>query len=565
MADDYNSVFSQPDPRKFVVVHCDNKAELRRNQLDQTKSNGFVSGLGKLAGIAGTGVVQEGLSAIVKTVGVGGRDWEKLVDGGATGILSTVMGDQATNVLSGLMQKINPGAINKGISQAKNIHDKVKERDFNWRDIPQYVADFKNLYTIGSSIIDPFLSAGGGPDVTHTMCSASPYAMDLIQQGVKFKFLFVVEFKFYTEYANMLGIEPSFVVKTTDRPSVVYEYEDVNMYNFRTKVAKKSTFTPISMSFHDDEQNRAVAFYNAMQRLMTPLANHLFPTMYEKSGMDFADVKTQASGKDSGAQGIWTSDHAASIGALLGSNTSIIQSINLYHVYFGGAKVNEYRFINPRVMSMNLDNMDMSDGGTSELKMEFAYDNVEISNYVSPGNVVGKDNEDGAQYPLGRANWGPGGYPASSEVPSNGTSVSGSSSGMPVAESLGRGESFIEGALTGAAGLGSSIARGISSTIGTIGSLDTRMTSVGAWINTDSASSATPVVVPVTPWYPPPSDSSPAAQQARANAASAQARLETPGADPRLLEYTPETTLTDRSTYWLNKAKSEGRIPEDGA
>lgn len=462
MADEYNAVFSQPDPRKFVVVHCDNKAELRRNQLDQTKSNGFVSGLGKLAGIAGTGVIQEGLSAIVKTVGVGGRDWEKMVDAGATGILTTVMGDQATNVLSGLMQKVNPGAINKGISQAKQIHDKVKERDFNWRDIPQYVADFKNLYTIGSMIIDPFLAAGGGPDVTHTMCSASPYATDLIKQGVKFKFLFVVEFKFYTEYANMLGIEPSFVVKTADRPSVVYEYEDINMYNFRTKVAKKSTFTPISMTFHDDEQNRAVAFYNAMQRLMTPLANHLTPSMYEHSGMDFSDIRVDATGKDSGAQGISTMDHAGSIGPLLGSNTSIIQSINLYHVYFGGAKVNEYRFINPRVLNMNLDNMDMSNAETSELKMEFAYDNVEISNYVSPGSVVGKDNEDGAEYPIGRANWGPGGYPAASSVPVTGTSVGNSGSGFPLAEALGRGESFVEGLFTSGKNLLSSAVGSVS-------------------------------------------------------------------------------------------------------
>lgn len=469
MADDYNAVFSQPDPRKFVVVHCDNKAELRRNQLDQTKSNGFVSGLSKLAGIAGTGVVQEGLSAIVKTVGVGGRDWEKMVDAGATGILTTVMGDQATNVLSGLMQKINPGAINKGISQAKIIHGKVKERDFNWRDIPQYVGDFKNLYTIGSSIIDPFLSAGGGPDVTHTMCSASPYAMDLIQQGVKFKFLFVVEIKFNTKYANMMGIEPSFVVKTCDRPSIVYEYEDINMYNFRTKVAKKSTFTPISMAFHDDEQNRAVSFYNAMQRLMTPIANHMTPSMYENSGMDFHDVAVDSTGKDSPTQGIEMMDHASSIGPLLGNNVSIIQSINLYHVYFGGAKVNEYKFINPRILNMNLDGMDMSSPDTSELKMEFAYDNVEISNYVSPGQVVGKDNEDGTQYPLGRANWGPGGYPSSCAIPTSGTSVTGSPSGFPVAEALGRGESFVEGLITSAKGMFSSAASAVGSVFNTDG------------------------------------------------------------------------------------------------
>lgn len=467
MADDYNAVFSAPDPRKFVVVHCDNKAQLRRNQLDQTKSNGLISGLRKIAGIEGTGVVQEGLSAIVKTVGVGGQEWEKMVDAGTTGILSTVMGDQATNVLSDIMQKINPGAINKGISQAKIIHGKVKERDFNWRDIPQYVADFKNLYEIGSTIIDPFLSAQGGADVTHTMCSASPYAMDLVQQGVKFKFLFVVEIKFNTEYANLLGIEPSFVVKTADRPSVTYDYEDINLYNMRTKVAKKATFTPVSMTFHDDEQNRAVAFYNAMQRLMSPIANHLTPALYEQTGMDFRDVAVDATGKDSGAQGIGTMDHAASIGPLIGTNTSIIQSVNLYHVYFGGAKVNEYVFRNPRILNMSLDGLDMSAEGTTELKIEFAYDNVEISNYMTPGAVVDKDTKTGAQYPLGRANWGPT-YPASTAVANTRATSSGTSVGFPLAEAFSRGESFVEGLIS--SGI-NAVSGAFSSVTGAIGGL----------------------------------------------------------------------------------------------
>ncbi|MNI74491.1 hypothetical protein D3C73_1305770 [compost metagenome] len=126
---------------------------------------------------------------------------------------------------------------------------------------------------------------------------------------------------------------------------------------------------------------------------------------------------------------------------------------------------------------------------------------------------------------------------------------------MPVAESLGRGESFIEGALTGLAGLGSSVASAITGTIGTIG---TKMTSVGSWINSDSATSSTPVAAPLTPWYP--ADNSPETLQARADAATAQSKAEFPGADPRLNEYTPETTLSDRSTYWLNWEKENGRL-----
>ncbi len=464
---DINGLFSMPDPRKFVVVHCDAKAQARRAQLENSKSSGLMTGLGKLAGIAGTGVVQEGLSTIVKTVGVGGKDWEDMVNAGAKGVMTTVLGDQSTNYLTGLLEKINPGAVNKGVSTARIIHDKIKERDFNWRDVPQYVADFKNLYQIGSQILDPFLADGAGAEPTHVMCSASPYAMDLVKQGAKFKFLFIVEFKFYAEYQNLAAVEPTFVVKSAERPSITYEYEDINMYNFRTKVAKRGSYSPINMSFHDDEQNRALSFYNAVQRLMSPIANNIMPSSFENSGMDFKDISVGSTGADSPAQGIATYNHAASLGPLLGDRTSIIERINLYHVYMGGAKVNQYTFHRPRIMSMNLDDMDMSSEQTTELKLEFAYDSVEIINAVAPNTVLGKDQEDGSLYPLGRANNGPGA--PISESPTSIISKVSSATGFPLAEAFARGESFIEGLYSNAKSYVSDAVDGVSSYFNTNG------------------------------------------------------------------------------------------------
>lgn len=398
------TMFSQPqlDPYRFVVVHCDSKADARRQQLDRTKRKGFIAGLDKIAGIEGLGVIQEGLGAIVKATGVGGSDAERIINGGVEGIFSTVLGSQATNVLTGAMEKINPGAVNKGVSSAKIILNKVKNKDFNWRDVPQHVADFKNLWTIGKQVVNPFLTGGSDTTGPKVACSASPYAMDLVALGVKHKFLFVVEFKFYAEYQGLVDMEPSFIVKTADRPSVTYEYEDVNLYNFRTKVIKKATFSPVGMTFHDDEQNRAVAFYNSVMRIMSPITNHPTPFQYENTGMEFNGTSNESTGTDSPTQGIPVHNHAASIGPLIGDRTSIIESINLYHVYLGGSRVNRYTFHKPRILNMSLDQLDMADGNATELKLEFAFDNIEIINNDDTAlPMADRDRANGSMYPLG--------------------------------------------------------------------------------------------------------------------------------------------------------------------
>lgn len=436
------SSVSQQDPRKFVVKHCDSLQAVRRMQLERSRRTGFIAGLDKVAGIEGLGVIQEGLSTIVKATGVGGQEWERIVDGGVEGVMSTVLGNQATNIFTGAMEKINPGAVNKGVSTAKQILDKVKDGDFNWRDIPQYTADFKNLWTLGKMVVDPFLGSNGSSAEPRVQCSASPYAMDLVAQGVKFKFLFVVEFNFYPQYQQLLDVEPSFVVKTAERPTINYEYEDMNLYNFKTKVIKRASFTPVNMTFHDDEQNRAVAFYNALMRIMSPVTNHASSYMYENSGMDFSEGQAKTVGKDSPTQGVDVFTHAASIGPLAGNCTSIIESINLYHVYMGGQKVNRYTFHRPRILNMSLDAFDMTSGDTTELKLEFAFDNIEIvNNDIAAMPMAGRDRADGSLYPLGGFATANGDY--SSKETTKGT-TKGTMMGGALGEAFSRGESFID-------------------------------------------------------------------------------------------------------------------------
>lgn len=430
----------QLDHRRFAVQHCDAKAAARRQALDATKSGtGLISGLGKLAGIEGTGVIQEALDAIVSATHVGGTEWENIVNGGVEGIMTTILGDQATNMITGAMNDVSPHAINQARSAAEKIYDKIKNQDFDWRDIPQYLADFKNLYTLGTEIIDPFLENNAPNLAPVQACSASPYATDLVRYGVKFKFLFVAQINFRKNYLNLVNIDPSFIVKTADRPTIAYEYEDINCYNFRTKVAKRGTFNPLKFTFYDDEQNTAVSFYNAMLRLMSPSTNNMSPLTVEQSGMDFGQLEQTATGRDSGTQGIPTYSNGASIGPMLGSDVSIIESIDLFHVYSGGQKVNQYRFINPRVVTLGLDELDMSSESVTELQLEFAYDTIEITNAVSMTNITGGhiDMRPGFRYPLGGPN------PFNSDV----NAVSPTSSPNGLAELYAKGESFIEGAI----------------------------------------------------------------------------------------------------------------------
>ena len=407
--------------------------------MDASKHTGLISGLGKLAGIEGTGVVQEALDAIVSTVHVGGTGFEDLINGGVEGIMTSILGSQASNYITGALNNVSPHAINQAQTAAQQIYDKIKNKDFDWRDIPQYTADFKNLYTLGTEIVDPFLSNNAPNLAPVQACSASPYATDIMRYGVKFKFLFVAQINFKKNYLNLVNIDPSFLIKTADRPVVTYEYEDINTYNFHTKIAKRSTFAPVKMTFYDDEQNTAVSFYNAMLRLMSPKANNISELTVASDGMNFGNLSASATGRDSSTQGIPGYVHGASVGPMLGTDTSIIESIDLYHVYSGGQKVNQYRFLNPRVVTLGLDELDMSSEGVTEMQLEFAYDAIEITNAVSMTNITGGhiDMRPGFRYPLGGPN------PMQTDI----ASVSPTHSPSGLAELYADGRAFVEGGI----------------------------------------------------------------------------------------------------------------------
>jgi len=233
--------------------------------------------------------------------------------GGSSGIGGTVIGNTANDILSsmGLNQEVqnsvaqfDPGAVNGAVGAAKVLASDVQNGRFTFADIPNRIQDFQNLESIASKIFrDPVEGNSAERELEKFQCNPSPYAVDLIDRAPKQNFQFIVDIKLHAEYASSIGInltdratrdevasnvsgttkeiklknnvatELAFMVKSTNRPGIAYDYEDANYYNYRTKAIRMATFNPINMRFIDDQQNNAATFYAMYVRAMSPITN----------------------------------------------------------------------------------------------------------------------------------------------------------------------------------------------------------------------------------------------------------------------------------------------------
>jgi len=395
------------DPRAtFFVAKCAKGQKIQQSATAEKKD--FFSALGKVGDLellndVGFGKVGEGLRVLAATS-----------DSIRTGVVSpTILGSDANaestvydavGIDSGAAQtasSFNPGVANRASAQAKAIFEKVKQGEFELSDIPETFSDLQNL----STLIDGIFTNRTPEAREFELCGASPYAMDLISYAPKYKFLFVVEFEYTTPYREFRDTKVAFVVKNSTRPNITFEYDDVNMYNFWTKVPKRTVYEPMTMRFYDDNQNQAMSLYNSYLRAMSPIANIDFGNMagisgaIESASMDFSQL-----GKSSATAGVLTHSYAASLGPTIDQETkNIFNRIKLYHVYREGRSMNIYHFFNPKIVSMELDDLDMADNGNgNEISFQFAYDSM----YIQTGQSVADYKENlktltsGGIYPL---------------------------------------------------------------------------------------------------------------------------------------------------------------------
>lgn len=281
---------------------------------------------------------------------------------------------------------------------------------FRLRDVRR---DFENIKTTVENIGDrieggvaaakrgDFLAGQFTSGLNELRCPPTPYASFFSQfQPPKFPFMFATKFYLYPDFENMFGGtafpdgQPHWFVKQSTRPNINYEYEEVNMYNYRTRVLKRSEFQPASMTMYDDLKDATGSWWNTYIRLMSPITNIVerrFASNYEESGMDwdldqYNDLlKTDL--RASNIEGIGVSppalDYAAGTGVLPSSldsgNVQILRAVQIMHILEFGKKAVIYTYRNPRFTEIRFNDLDWEQSGPSTVEASFNYDSFEIS------------------------------------------------------------------------------------------------------------------------------------------------------------------------------------------
>jgi hypothetical protein len=205
----------------------------------------------------------------------------------------------------------------------------------------------------------------------------------------KNKFLFRVNFKMnesVRQMASSLGVnidgisnDINFVIKQIDLPKVDFEYEDVNMYNFKTKVLKGIKHRDLNIILYDDVGNHALALINVYMEILSPISR-----IKQSSSMALEDYGMAF---NSAYRGLDT----ASRGTFPGGTKDVLSELTIEQFYVNMSlnaegqsitdlvRLNRFNFTNPRIQQFDISDQDHEQGGTSNtISMVFDYDSMHI-------------------------------------------------------------------------------------------------------------------------------------------------------------------------------------------
>ena len=259
----------------------------------------------------------------------------------------------------------------------------------------------------GSSTINNDPNPVGG-DPNRGIWDPTPYASALTDgkggYDVKTKFLFKVHFNFTPnaalEAATLTGGKSAnitknltFTIKQIDLPKYTFDYEEVNMYNFRTKVLRKVNHEGLKFVMYDTTGNQAQDFLNLYLKLLVPLSRREWTTGTELQdyGMEFSN--DYLGGLDSSMRQV-----------LQGNTREILSSLVIEQFYLSrdesitkteirqAIKLNRFTFLNPRIQGFDLEDQDHergSDPGT--INCTFDFDALYLATGLE-GDVRDKDD-----------------------------------------------------------------------------------------------------------------------------------------------------------------------------
>ena len=176
---------------------------------------------------------------------------------------------------------------------------------------------------------------------------------------LKFNFTATIEFRdkvFGSESMDSLEIP----LKTATRPKHNITLVDANYYNYRTKVAVKTEVGSGSITMYDDANGKVHSIYTKYMNMISPITN---------IGEDWAKINNPTK---------YPFGELSSIGPMPTNPNGIFKAIRVFHFYNIGNTIKrmEYRYINPRIESFELDDLSMAESDVTTLTLNYAYDSV---------------------------------------------------------------------------------------------------------------------------------------------------------------------------------------------
>jgi len=213
----------------------------------------------------------------------------------------------------------------------------------------------------------PSLYNGTGPGASDIMDKFAE------SESPKLKFNFFVRFEFRSDgeavHSSSRGgglnlVTNLLAIKHATRINPNIEYKDVNFYGYRTKVATKTEFGDLTLTFYDDSSNRSHTIIDAYMEAVSPLVNTGQLANVTGSSKNFLEERQ-------------------TIGALRnGSELGIIDKIEIVHE--GVNTLTKYRYANPKITTINTDDLDMTISDVNTISMTFTYDAYSVEKTDKP-------------------------------------------------------------------------------------------------------------------------------------------------------------------------------------
>jgi hypothetical protein len=221
-----------------------------------------------------------------------------------------------------------------------------------------------------TNFLGQVITGGGSTNVKDYSHASRLYVDDYFRLAPKAGFLYYVKFNInrngnpiVEEYIGRNGQELGLMVKMLDLPKYKMSTETMNQYNKKTIVQSKIDYTPVNITFHDDNNNTTTGMWKAYY-------NYYFVDGKNTSGLSIPPGYKDSKYKKPGA----SISESTSFGLNNGQTDPFFNSIEIYQL--NRKQFTAFILVNPIITDYSHDQLDQSQSKGLENKMTVAYETV---------------------------------------------------------------------------------------------------------------------------------------------------------------------------------------------